>query len=155
MRYRIVSVCLILMTLASCRAAEPPLPLTESVRCSVTALAGDVEYRLLVEKDSDEIATYRFISPGILEGLTYEFVGPERRISFCGQSYAPAAAPNGVADLLHVVLTFDRSLLRYESGGHTADAAAGRFRILTLSDGNVSEIVSEDERIHYYFHYAP
>ena len=146
---------MILMTLVGCRASVPPMPLTERVYCSVTAIVGDTEYRFSVEKDSDEIAIYRFLYPDVIDGLTYEFVGNECTVSFCGLSFSPADSISGVADLLHEILTFDRSLLRYEEDGYFADSESGRFRILTLSDGNVSEIVSQDDEIHLYFNYAP
>lgn len=143
------------MTLASCRAAPPPLPLTESVHCAVTAVVGENEYHLTVEKDSDEIATYRFTFPEAIDGLTYAFVGGEHTLSFGGLSYPAGGSVTGAVDRLHQVLTFDRSRLAYGPDGFLAETESGRFRILTLSDGNVSEIVSEDNEIYCYFNYAP
>ena len=155
MRRRIVVFCLVLTALTACAARVPPLPLTESVHCTATAVAGGSEYRLSVEKDSDEIATYRFLAPEAIEGLTYAFVGSECTVSYCGMAYAACGSVTGVVDRLHEALTFDRSVLLRETDGFTADAKSGRFLILTLSDGNVSEIASEDDQIHVFFHFAP
>ena len=151
----LLSVLAVLTALSSCRAAPPAPPSLQTVSCEVTALTVDAEYRIDVRKETDELATYCFRFPAEADGLTYEFLGAKRRVSFHGSELPSSPALCGVADVLHAALTLGSDAFRYEDGCYVAASDQGQIRLSVLSDGNVSRIEAPDVGIVYYFNYAP
>lgn len=145
----------VLTALTSCRAKPPAPPSIQTVNCEVTVQTGDAEYLLNVKKESDELASYRFCIPEEADGLTYEFIGSDRRVTFHGSELPAVPALCGVADVLHAVLTLGADAYCYEDGHFVAVGEQGQIQLTVLPDGNVSQIEMQDAGIRYYFNYAP
>lgn len=154
-RVCVLALCALLLT-ACARSAAPANPITQRIHASVTAEQGEEEYRLDVEKDSDEVATYTFSYPESVKGLTYSYLGEACTVSFHGLAIALADCPNGVADRLHEVLTAKTPpAYQKETKSYSGETENLSYRMFTLSDGNVSVIRLEKPKICYYFQYTP
>ena len=154
-RLCVLVLCAVCLT-ACGKSVHSADPITQCVRASVTAEQGEEEYRLDVEKDSDEVATYTFSYPESVKGLSYSYLGDDCTVSFHGLTLSLSDCPNGVADLLHEILTAEEPpLYQNETKSYSGSTENLSYRMFTLSDGNISVIRLDNPQICYYFNYTP
>ena len=156
MRFAALAACIAVMFSSCASAQTAKAPIVDGIKCAVTAVYADEEYHFSVDRTSSDMAQYILSYPEDLNGLSYTFLNDECTLTYNGLQISLYTAPNGVIDILNMVLS-NSGELSYDNAtlSFTGEYNNLKYHIFTMNDGNLSVISVLEPNISYYFNFNP